>query len=184
VPDIAPTPDTGPDLQPTLRGSLVTLRPLAQPDWDALFAVASDPRIWEQHPARDRYQEDVFRTFFRDALACASAFAVLDAATDAIIGSTRFHGHDPVQREIEIGWTFLARSYWGGRYNGEMKRLLLQHAFTFVDQVIFVIGSRNSRSRRAIERIGAELQPSRTVRDAGSVVYAITKAAFHAPRGH
>jgi N-acetyltransferase len=142
------------DLQPTLRGELVVLRPLRPEDWDALLAVASDPLIWEQHPARERYKEEVFRGFFREAMECGGAFAVLDAQTGDIIGSTRFFGYDPEGSEIEIGWTFLARRYWGGRHNREMKRLLLEHAFRFVDTVAFYVGVQNTRSQKAMEKIG------------------------------
>jgi N-acetyltransferase len=102
------------DLQPHLKGELIELRPLTPEDWDDLFAVASDPLIWEQHPESDRYKEEVFKTFFKGALESGGAFVVIDTKTQQIIGSTRFHGHDPEKSEIEIGWTFLARKYWGG----------------------------------------------------------------------
>ena len=123
-------------------------------DWQDLFAVASDPLIWEQHPARDRYKEDVFRDFFQGALESGGAFVVLDKATQAIIGSTRYYAWDAQKSEIEVGWTFLARSYWGGKSNGEMKRLMLAHAFQFVESVLLLVGPQNIRSRRAIEKIG------------------------------
>ena len=143
------------DLQPHLRGELIELRPLAPDDWDELFAVASDSHIWEQHPERDRYKEDVFRVFFKEALESGGAFVVINKKTQHIIGSTRFYGHDPEKSEIEIGWTFLAREYWGGRYNREMKELLLDHAFKFVENVVFLVGEHNIRSQRAMEKIGA-----------------------------
>jgi N-acetyltransferase len=136
-------------------GELLELRPLRPDDWDALFAVASDPLIWEQHPAPDRYTEPVFRQFFREALESGGAFAVLDRATGKIIGSSRYFGYDSAAREIEIGWTFLARSYWGGRYNHELKRLMLDHAFQFVDRVLFFVGPNNLRSQKALEKMGA-----------------------------
>ena len=117
--------------------------------------AASDSLIWEQHPERDRYKEDVFRGFFKEALASGGAFAVIDARTQQIVGSTRFFGYDREKSEIEIGWTFLARKYWGGRYNREMKALLLDHAFNFVETVVFLVGERNFRSQRAMEKIGA-----------------------------
>ena len=161
------------DLQPTLQGSLVELRPLRADDWDALLAVASDKLIWEQHPSWDRYQEPVFREFFRVAMESKGAFVVIDRATGNIIGSSRYAGYDAAKRELEIGWTFLARSHWGGRYNGEMKQLMLQHAFQFVDRALFVIGRNNVRSRTAIERVGGVLQPEVSERDEEKVVYAI-----------
>jgi RimJ/RimL family protein N-acetyltransferase len=142
------------ELQPILTGTLVELRPLREDDFDALFAVASDLLIWEQHPEPDRWTEPVFRAYFRGAMESGGAFLVLDRKDGAVIGSSRFHGYDEPAREIEIGWTFLARSHWGGAYNREMKRLMLGHAFRFVDRVVFRIGPQNLRSQRAIEKIG------------------------------
>jgi RimJ/RimL family protein N-acetyltransferase len=143
------------DLQPNLKGELVELRPLTPKDWDDLFAVASDPLIWAQHPESDRYKEGVFKVFFSEALESGGAFVVIDNTTQQIIGSTRFYGYDPDKSEIEIGWTFLERRYWGGRYNAEMKRLLLNHAFKFVENVVFFVGEKNFRSQKAMENIGA-----------------------------
>jgi RimJ/RimL family protein N-acetyltransferase len=143
------------DLQPHLKGEIIELRPLAPDDWDDLFAVASDPLIWEQHPESDRYKEDVFRLFFKGALESGGAFVVIDTKSKQVIGSTRFYGYDPQKSEVEIGWTFLAREYWGGRYNREMKELMLAHAFRFVENVVFYVGDNNLRSKKATEKIGA-----------------------------
>jgi len=143
------------DLQPHLKGKLIELRPLTSEDWDDLFAVAADPLIWAQHPESDRYKEGVFKVFFREALECGGAFVVIDKQSQRVIGSTRFYGYDPEKSEIEIGWTFLARKYWGGHYNAEMKRLLLNHAFKFVESVVFFVGETNFRSQKAMEKIGA-----------------------------
>jgi len=142
------------DRQPHLESALIELRPLGAGDFAALFQVAADPLIWEQHPERNRYQEPVFREFFRDALESGGALVAIDRAAGRIIGSSRFHGYNAGAREVEIGWTFLAREYWGGRYNGEMKRLMLEYAFRWVDRVLFVIGPENLRSQRAVEKIG------------------------------
>jgi RimJ/RimL family protein N-acetyltransferase len=142
------------DLQPVLKGELLELRPLRAADYPELFAVAADPLIWEQHPSSDRYKEEVFRVFFRQALESGGALIAIDRKDGRVIGSSRFHGYDAVRSEVEIGWTFLARSHWGGVYNGEMKRLMLEHAFQFVDRVLFVVGPQNRRSQRAVEKIG------------------------------
>jgi RimJ/RimL family protein N-acetyltransferase len=174
------------DRQPTLIGELIELRPLRPDDWAALFAVASDPLIWEQHPESDRHREEAFRRFFADALSSGGALVAIDRATGHIIGSSRYHGFDPAERVIEIGWSFLARRYWGGRYNGEMKRLMLEHAFRTVDQVLFIVGPENRRSRRAVEKIGAVLlhvAPDAKGRE--RVVYGLTRAAFaRSPLAH
>ena len=142
------------DLQPHLKGELIELRPLTPEDWNDLFAVASDPLIWVQHPERDRYKEEVFKIFFREALESGGAFVIIDTKGRRIIGSTRFYGYDPQKSEIEIGWTFLARKYWGGRYNRELKQLMLNHAFKFVESVVLLVGENNIRSQKATEKIG------------------------------
>ena len=149
------------ELQPYLIGDLVEVRPLEPKDWESLFAVASDPLIWEQHAAHDRYKEEVFREFFRESLESGGALVVIDRKTQEIIGSSRYFGFDPQEREIEIGWTFLARSHWGGKYNGELKRLMLDHAFRFVESVVFLIGPTNVRSQKAIEKIGGVMTERR-----------------------
>jgi len=142
------------DWQPTLEGRLVRLRPLREEDFESLYAVARDPLIWEQHPAHDRYREEVLRGFFRDAIHSGGALAAEDLKDGRVIGSSRFHGYDPEQSEVEIGWTFLARSHWGGAFNGEMKRLMLAHAFRFVRSVVLLVGPENLRSQKAVEKIG------------------------------
>ena len=167
------------DLQPTLRGDRLEVRPLTADDWQALYAVASDSLIWEQHPARDRYQIEVFRTFFDEALASGSAFVVVDKANGLVIGSSRFHGYDEAKSEVEIGWTFLSRLYWGGIYNGELKRLMLEHAFRFVDSVIFIIGAKNMRSQRAVAKLGAVLTDETAEgRGDNRLVFRLTKDVF------
>src|SRR5215467_5179214 len=148
-----------PDLQPTLVGPRVIVRPIEPADWPDMFAAASDPEIWALHPVRDRYTEPVFRAFFDGALACRSAFAFVDRQTGEIVGSSRYHGYDAASSEIEIGWTFLARPFWGGSYNLEIKRLMLAHAFTFADTVLFWVGESNWRSQRAMEKIGGMRRP-------------------------
>jgi RimJ/RimL family protein N-acetyltransferase len=169
-----------PDRQPTLEGELVTIRPLRPDDWEALFAVASDRLIWEIHPAHDRWQEPVFRKFFDHAIACGGGLAILDRATGAIIGSSRYDIHVPAQDEIEIGWTFIARAYWGGVYNREIKRLMLDHIHRYVGTVVFIVGQDNLRSRGAMEKIGGTLIEGRHHRGDGTlfldhVVYAIRR---------
>ena len=142
------------DLQPTLTGELIELRPLRRDDFEALYAAASDPLIWEQHPDPDRYTRHVFQRYFDGAIHSGGAFGVIDRRTGKIIGSSRFHDYHEDANEIEIGWTFLERAYWGGTYNREMKQLMLAHAFRFVRRVVFLVGPDNIRSQRAMEKIG------------------------------
>ena len=174
--------------QPVLESERLLLRPLTADDWDALYAIASDPQVWEQHPMHDRWREEVFRTFFDDALAKGGALAVIDktaaGAGETVIGSSRFQGYDPDEGgSVEIGWTFLSPRYWGTGANHEMKRMMLEHAFNFVERVNFRVGDTNWRSRNALENIGAErtrdyevdqYQGKRVVH----LVYAITRESF------
>jgi N-acetyltransferase len=159
------------DLQPTLRGHLIELRPLRPDDFDALFAAARDPLIWEQHPERDRYTPEVFRRYFDGAIASKGAFAVVDLATGRIIGSSRYADYKRVEREVEIGWTFLERTYWGGEYNRELKTLMIDHALRFVDRVVFRVGEDNLRSQKALRKIGAQFLSSAD----GAVIFIIER---------
>ncbi|RYG85756.1 N-acetyltransferase [bacterium] len=171
------------DLQPTLEVPGLTLRPLRDDDFDALFTVSSDRQIWAVHPAHDRWQPDVFRRFFADAMASGGALVAIDPASGAIIGHSRYDFGRAGPGEIEIGWTFLARDRWGGETNRRMKRAMLTHAFRFLERVIFVVGENNGRSRRAMEKIGGRLTdrivetPMAGV-NARHVVYAIDRETF------
>ena len=138
--------------------------------------------IWEQHPTKDRYREENFRKFFDEALASGGALIAIDNKDGRTVGSSRFHGYDREKSEIEIGWTFLARSHWGGLYNGEMKHLMLEHAFRFVKNVVFLVGPLNLRSQKAVEKIGAVRAGSR-LDGAGrdSFAYVITADSYKSP---
>lgn len=170
------------DWQPRLQGRLLSMRPVTAEDWAPLFALGSDPEVWALHPAHDRYQEPVFRAYFDDGLASSSALVAVEQATGSVIGWSRYSQEFVEPDEVEIGWTFLGRDYWGGAYNGEMKRLMFAHAFQFVDRVILRIGETNARSRRAAEKIGARLVPGRRGAEpmpgVVHVFYAVEKADF------
>lgn len=173
------------DRQPVLEDERLLLRPLHGDDWDALFAVASDPLVWEQHPAHDRWREPMLRAFFADALANKGALVAIDKASGAVIGSSRFQGLEEAGGgSVEIGWTFLARSHWGGTFNHAMKRLMVTHALASVAEVRFLVGETNTRSRTALARIGAHLTDRREERIMadGAVIphltYAITRESF------
>jgi RimJ/RimL family protein N-acetyltransferase len=139
----------------TLQGERIELRPLTPDDFDALFAAAGDPLIWEQHPEPDRHTREVFQRYFDSAIESRGAFAIIDRESGKVIGSSRYCNLEPAESEVEIGWTFLERAYWGGTYNRELKALTLDHAFKFVDRVVFVVGEDNLRSQKALEKIGA-----------------------------
>ena len=165
--------------RPPLSG--LVLRPLQAEEFEALFAVASDPLIWEQHPDRERHTEERFRIFFREALESGGALIALDARDGRVLGSSRYQLRAAAPDEVEIGWTFLARSHWGGRHNGEMKRLMLEHAFRFVERVVFLIGPENIRSQRAVEKIGGvRAEPRLGMDGKEKVVYAIAAEAWRA----
>ena len=173
------------DRQPVLEGERLTLRPLRESDWDALYAVASDRALWAVHPSHDRWQEPVFRAFFDDAMAKGGALAIVDKSTGAVIGSSRFQFCDRPEEDgaLEIGWSFLARACWGKGYNAEFKRLMLAHAFRFVDRVVFRVGADNVISRKAMANIGGRLTgdsyvEERAGRPVEHVVFEITRESF------
>lgn len=140
--------------QPTLKGPTLRIRPLAEDDFDALFAAASDPLIWEVHPDRERYTLERFRIYFQSAIESKGAIAVCDLKTSKVIGSSRFTEYDKDESFVLVGFTFLTREYWGGKSNLELKTLMLNYAFQFVDKVYFIVGQSNFRSQRAMEKIG------------------------------
>lgn len=146
------------DRQPILAGERVTLRPTTEADRDALFAVASDRLIWEVHPAHDRWQRPVFDGFFDAGQQSGGALTIIDRASGAIIGASRYGVPKPGADEVEIGWTYIARAYWGGVYNREIKRLMLDHIHRFAGTATFMVGEDNIRSRRAMEKIGGALR--------------------------
>jgi len=173
---------SNPDFQPTLIGPTVIVRPISSDDWLELFAAGCDPEIWKLHPVKDRYTEPGFRLYFDGAVASKMAFVFVDRSTNELIGSSRYYGYQPERGEIEIGWTFLVRSRWGGATNREIKRLMLDHAFTFVDTVIFWVGEKNWRSQGAMTKIGGVLREGVLTRElSGSdpyVVFEITRSRY------
>jgi RimJ/RimL family protein N-acetyltransferase len=159
------------DYQPQLHGEWVDMRPVHSSDFDALYALGSNPAVWEQHPDADRYLEPVFRAYFNDGLASQRALVAVRRADRVVIGWSRYSTEFAAPDEVEIGWTFLGVPYWGGRYNRDMKRVMIAHAFRYVPRVIFRIGERNTRSRRAVERLGATVVDTTS----GKVRYAIAR---------
>jgi RimJ/RimL family protein N-acetyltransferase len=143
------------ELQPHLENELIKLVPLKQDDFDILYQVASDPLIWEQHPDKYRYKREIFEKYFDGAIKSGGAFLVVEKESGKPIGSSRFYDFNEEKKSIAIGYTFIARKFWGTTYNRAMKILMLDHAFKFVDTVIFHIGAKNIRSQKAIEKLGA-----------------------------
>lgn len=144
------------NIQPTLTSELIKIIPLTDDDFERLYEVASDPLIWEQHPNKNRYQREVFETFFKGAMESKGAFLVTDEATGKVIGSSRYYDFDAAHNSIAVGYTFIGRNYWGNGYNKALKQLMFDYAFQFVDKVILHIGATNYRSQKAAEKLGAK----------------------------
>ena len=145
------------DLQPKiLENALIAIIPLKESDFESLYTVASDPLIWELHPSKDRYKKEVFSKFFDEAIISKSAFSIIDLTTNEIIGSSRFYDLNTDYSSVAIGYTFLARKYWGGTYNKAIKKMLIDYALQFVSTVIFHVGTTNYRSQQAIIKIGGK----------------------------
>lgn len=145
---------TAPFPQPDkLSGQHVKLRALVPADRPALQAAAADPLIWDQHPTTDRHTPAGFGLWFDKALA-EHALIVEDPTTGKTLGTSRYYDWQATTREVAIGHTFLIRDCWGGPCNGEMKQLMLGHAFQHAETVWFHVAVGNHRSRRAMEKIG------------------------------
>lgn len=163
------------NLQPTLIGKLVTLRPLKSDEFESLYSAAADPLLWEQHPAFDRYKRDVFEGFFKLAMESKGAFAVIENSTGEMIGSSRFYDLNLSAKTVIVGYTFLKRKFWGKRYNDEMKNLMLNHAFQSVDAVLFEVGKCNTRSQLAMKKIGAHQIGKNTLDNNSHLIFKIEK---------
>ena len=161
------------NLQPILSNELISLQPITDNDFEALFTIAADPLIWEQHPDTLRYKREVFKNYFDSAITSKGAFLIIDNATHEIIGSSRYYELD--NNQIAIGYTFIAREYWGKAYNKQLKKLMIDYAFMHVEKVIFYIGKNNIRSQKAIEKIGAKLIGTKD----DSLVYSINKTEWN-----
>lgn len=144
-------------IQAPLENENYRLEPLQDTDFERLYAVASDPKIWEQHPNRERYKRDVFRTFFEGAVQSGGAYLVLDRKSGEVLGSTRFYDYDDEKESILIGYTFYGTNSWGKQVNPAVKKLMLDYIFQYVKTVLFHVGKENFRSRKAMERLGAEM---------------------------
>ncbi len=174
------------DRQLPMEDERIQIIPLNATDFDALYAVASDPLVWEQHPNKDRYQHDVFLNFFKGAMESKGAFLVLDKATGQVIGSTRYYDTEEAD-SIAIGYTFIGRAYWGGGYNPALKKLMIDYALQHYGAVIFHIGSQNIRSQTAIKRLGAKKIGEQEIAYYGepaklNFIYQITKADWQEPK--
>jgi len=144
------------NLQPVLENDLCILSPLEEKDFDALYKVASDPKIWEQHPNKDRWKKEVFEKFFEGAIKSKGAFKIINKETGEVVGSTRFYDFNKEEDYILIGYTFYAVSCWGKGFNLSVKKMMLDYLFNYVSKVRFHIGAENIRSQIAISRVGAE----------------------------
>lgn len=143
-------------IQPTLENDIVSLFPLEKHDFEELFDVASDPKVWEQHPNKERYKREVFENFFQGAMESKGAFLIIDQETEEALGSTRFYDYNEKDNSILIGYTFYGTKSWGKNINTSVKKLMLDYIFEFVDQVIFHVGKDNIRSVKAMTKLGAE----------------------------
>lgn len=145
------------DLQPIfLEDDLIMLTPLEKSDFDRLFDVASNPKVWEQHPNPNRYKLEDFTNYFKGAIESKGAFLVIDSKTNETVGCSRYYDYNKDDNSILIGYTFIGTKFWGIGYNKSLKKIMLDYAFKFVDKVYFHIGAFNIRSQKAIEKLGAK----------------------------
>ena len=127
---------------------------LVHDDFEALYEIARDPAVWEQDPVPELSQREVFRANIDDAIGDEGGL-VAHERNGRVAGYSRFSQLFSGEDAVEIGWTFLDPAFWGGRYNADMKRIMLAHTFLTFPLVIFRVGEQNRRSRRALEKVGA-----------------------------
>jgi N-acetyltransferase len=176
------------NLQPVLENEVLRMQPLQPDDLEALYLVGSDPLIWEQHPNKNRWQKPDFENYFKGAVESGSAFLISNSRTGETIGCTRYYDYNETEKSILIGYTFIARQYWGRQFNTAMKKLMVNHAFGFADTVLFHIGAYNIRSQTAIGRIGAVKKREIPVAYYGEAAtlnfeYALSREAWAAVQG-
>jgi RimJ/RimL family protein N-acetyltransferase/nitroimidazol reductase NimA-like FMN-containing flavoprotein (pyridoxamine 5'-phosphate oxidase superfamily) len=178
-----------------LEGRHVRLEPLTQAHAPELAAVSGDEQIWQYYPKSLATLEDV-RAWIdialeQQAAGTALPFAIIHKELGRAIGSTRYLNIMPADRGLEIGSTWLGREYWRTAINSECKLLLLRHAFETLGciRVQLKTDRRNERSRRAIERLGAQfegiLRRHMIVRDGAyrdSAMYSIVESEWPATK--
>lgn len=167
-------------IQKPLENTQFKLIPLQEEDFESVYEVASNPKIWEQHPNKDRYQKEVFKNFFQGAMESKGAFKIIDKETNEVLGSTRFYGYNEEDNNISIGYTFYGTNSWGKGINQQIKTLMLNYIFQFVDKVHFHVGKVNIRSQKAMEKLGG-IKTDEVVmayygeEDAVNIIYEIKK---------
>ncbi|UII78460.1 GNAT family N-acetyltransferase [Flagellimonas sp. CMM7] len=169
------------DLQPILENDLVRLRPLLSEDFDLLYKVASDQLVWEQHPDNKRYTLSGFTNFFNESIASKGAIVIIEKQSGNVIGSSRFNLVPKYKEAVEIGWTFLSRAYWGGKFNSVCKQLMMNYAFQFVNEIVFFVDKNNIRSQKAVEKLSSLNKNKLTIEQSSEnrgndLVYRIAKA--------
>lgn len=138
------------NIQPTLQEGDLLIRPLKEEDYAALWSIASDPQLWEQHPAKERATPEGFKQWFSEA----KTALVLEWKGE-VIGTSRFRLLHYDAAAVEIGWTFLKRELWGKGVNARVKHRMLAYAFEHYEQVLFFVDVNNFRSQQAVQKIGA-----------------------------
>ncbi|KGE13244.1 GNAT family N-acetyltransferase [Sphingobacterium deserti] len=168
-----------------LANAEVALEPLQTSDFGRLFQVASDPEIWAQHPDFNRYQLEGFRIYFEKLMKTDMPYLIIDNAKQSVIGATSYYQYDAAANRIAIGFTFLAKAYWGGFTNRMVKSLMLDYAFQYVDTVVFHVREHNFRSQGALEKIGAvkvKEYPAPADLTTTQLEYTLTKDAWNSRR--
>jgi N-acetyltransferase len=146
----------------TLEDTVVRLEPLAPRHAESLYHAAQDPDIWRYMPQNPSASAERMERWIEGALAAQAAgtdlpFAIVRRSDDLAVGSTRYLNIARRDRGLEIGWTWLGADARRTAVNTECKYLLLRHAFETLGaiRVQLKTDSRNERSQRAIERLGA-----------------------------
>ena len=157
------------DIKDKLENKNFILKLLNNNDFDLLYNIGKNKKIWEQHPENDRWKKEKFNIFFNKGIENKfGLYGIYDKSKNTIIGSTRYYSYSKKKKSIKIGFTFLTPEYWSSDTNLQIKTLMLGYAFKYVENIYFDIGKNNIRSIKAIEKIGASLHLDA---DIGNVLY-------------
>lgn len=141
-----------------LTGSRVVLRPGTPADLEPLFEIGNDPEVWAIHRHKNRGDRKQFTSFFLSGLSNPlGVYTICEKYSGTIMGTTRYYRFEREEPGVHIGYTFLAKKYWGTGINAEVKALMLQNAFRMVNTVYFDVFVDNIRSHKAVMKLGAQL---------------------------
>ena len=140
-----------------LENEIVSLVQTVENHFEDLYTIGSNPIIWEQHLDKDRWKLNNFRKYIDGGIGNKEGcFTIIDKEVNKIIGTTRYYSFNDEEHSVKIGYTFISQHYWGTHMNYQIKKLMLDYVFQYLDKVYFDIWERNYRSQKSVEKLGGK----------------------------